>query len=112
MSQVSIEITGAPQVSVEIVNANGVMVVEVDRPSVPDVVEVIHPGPQGPSAARSRRHEWANPYSYCGTAPLGAADAATAWTVTRLQINAAGAVVATGMATAIAWTARASAVYS
>lgn len=46
--QVSIEVIEAPAVTVEVVEDGGVQVVEVTAPSLVEVVEVIHPGPQGP----------------------------------------------------------------
>jgi hypothetical protein len=49
--RIAVEIIEASPVSVEVVEDNGVMVVEIDRPSVVEVVEVIHPGPQGPAGA-------------------------------------------------------------
>lgn len=46
--RVAIEMIEASPVTVEVVEADGVMVVEIDRPSAVEVVEIIHPGPQGP----------------------------------------------------------------
>lgn len=46
--QVAVEVIEAPPVSVEVIEEGGVLVVEIDRPIAVDVVEVIHPGPQGP----------------------------------------------------------------
>jgi hypothetical protein len=65
MTQVSVEILEAPPVSVEIVEDNGVMVVEIDRPTAVEVVEIIHPGPQGPAgqAAGSYVHSQTTPSS-------------------------------------------------
>ena len=47
-TQVAVEVIEAPPVSVEVVEDGGVLVVEIDRPTAVEVVEVIHPGPQGP----------------------------------------------------------------
>lgn len=48
-AQVSVEVIEAHPVSVEVVEDAGVLVVEIDRPTAVEVVEVIHPGPQGPA---------------------------------------------------------------
>jgi hypothetical protein len=48
--QVSVEILPAAAVAVEVVSVDSVRVVEVDRPTAVQVVEVVHPGPQGPPA--------------------------------------------------------------
>ena len=48
IQQVSVEVIEAPPVSVEVIEEGGVLVVEIDRPTDVEVVEVIHPGPQGP----------------------------------------------------------------
>lgn len=69
-------------------------------------------GLQGPSGALSRRHDWASPYDYLGTALIGTIDSSPAWRITRLTINSAGAVTATGVATDVTWTGRASHTYS
>lgn len=50
-AQVSVEVIEAPLVSVEVIEDGSVLVVEVDRPAAVDVVEIIHPGPQGPAGA-------------------------------------------------------------
>lgn len=49
--RIAVEVIEAPPVSVEVIEEGGVLVVEVDRPSAVEVVEVIHPGPQGPAGA-------------------------------------------------------------
>lgn len=46
--QVVIEVIEAPPVTVEVVEEAGVLVVEIDRPTAVEVVEVLVPGPQGP----------------------------------------------------------------
>lgn len=48
MNQVAVEVVEALAVSIEVIEDSGVLVVEVDRPTAADVVELIHPGPQGP----------------------------------------------------------------
>lgn len=48
--QVAVEVIEAPPVSVEVIEEGGVLVLEIDRPIPVEVVEVIHPGPQGPPA--------------------------------------------------------------
>jgi hypothetical protein len=90
-------------------------VVKVVVPGGPAVVRVATPGPPGPpgpvALARLRRHDFAAPYSYCGTAPAGSAESAAVWTITRINVASNGATtVAT--ATNATWTGRASATYS
>ena len=46
--RVAVELIEASPVTMEVVEADDVMVVEIDRPSAVGVVEIIHPGPQGP----------------------------------------------------------------
>lgn len=109
---VSVEVIEAPPVSVEVVEEAGVLVVEIDRPAAVDVVDVIHPGPQGPLALRERRHAWSAPFSYCGTAPAGTPEGTASWTVTRIEIGSTGAVLAAGTATDVTWTGRTGHTYS
>ena len=109
-AQVSVEVIDAPPVSVEVIEDAGVLVVEIDRPAAVDVIEVVHPGPQGQQP--ERRHDWTQPHDYLGTAPLNTADGSPAWRITRLTINSAGAVTATGVATDVTWTGRAGHTYS
>ena len=59
-----------------------------------------------------RRHDWAAPYDYLGTAPAGTADGTAGWTITRLTVSTAGVVTATGTATNVTWTGRASHTYT
>jgi hypothetical protein len=61
--QVAVEIIEAAPVSVEVVEKAGVQVVEIDRPTQAAVVEVIHPGPQGPPG------EVANSYTHSQPVP-------------------------------------------
>jgi hypothetical protein len=58
-----------------------------------------------------RRHEFASPYSYCGTAPTDTLDSAETWTLTRITLDATGTVIATETATD-AWDNRATATYA
>jgi hypothetical protein len=50
-AQVAVEVIEASPVTVEVVEDGGVLVVEIDRPSEAEVIELIHPGPQGPASA-------------------------------------------------------------
>lgn len=45
--QVAIEVIEGSSVTVEVVEDGGVQVMEITAPSAVEVVEVIHPGPQG-----------------------------------------------------------------
>ena len=62
-------------------------------------------------APRLRRHGFAAPYDYCGTAPAGSAESAAVWTITRISIFSDGHTT-TATATNATWTGRASATYS
>jgi hypothetical protein len=53
--------------------------------------------------APEKRHAWDSPYSYCGVAPAGAVNADETWTITRIELDADGDVVATLTATDVAW---------
>jgi hypothetical protein len=57
----------------------------------------------GFGAGSALRHAWDSPYSYCGVAPAGAVDADETWTITRIELDADGDVVATLTATDVAW---------
>jgi len=87
-------------------------VVKVVVPGSPAVVRVATPGPAGPvTFPRLRRHDFAAPYSYCGTATAGSAESAAVWTITRINVASNGTTtIAT--ATNATWTGRASATYS
>jgi hypothetical protein len=63
------------------------------------------------SAPRLRRHDFASPYDYCGTAPAGSAESAAVWTITRITVASNGTTI-TGAATGVSWAGRASATYS
>jgi hypothetical protein len=59
----------------------------------------------------TRRHDFVSSYSYCGKAPSGSAEASPVWTITRIQVSAAGtATIAT--ASNVAWTDRLTTTYS
>jgi hypothetical protein len=96
-----------------VVTENGsTTVVSVPSTSVVEAVTVGPQGPQGASGDKERRHDWVSPYDYCGTAPLGSSESASVWRVTRLTINALGDVTATGVATNVTWTGRATHTYT
>ena len=59
----------------------------------------------------ARRHDFASPYDYCGTAPAGSSESAAVWTITRISVASNGTTT-TGTATGASWTGRASATYS
>ena len=58
----------------------------------------------------ARRHDFVYPFSYCGKAVAGSSEAASVWTITRL--NTSGSVDTIGTATNVAWTNRYSVTYS
>lgn len=57
------------------------------------------------SAARERRHDWVSPNSYCGKAPLGSSEAASVWTIKRINVATNGSTTVT-TATGVNWTNR------
>lgn len=63
----------------------------------------------GVSLIKARRQDFVYPFSYCGTAPSGSADASTVWTIVRINIS--GSTDTIGTATNVAWTNRYSAIY-
>lgn len=38
------------------------------------------------TSTREKKHYWANPYSYCCIAPLGAAETDDVWTISRIKL--------------------------
>ena len=62
--------------------------------------------------AVDRLHDFVSPYSYCGIAPEGTLTSVAEWDVTRIELSAEGAVIATLSASPIAWDDRLTAVYS
>ncbi len=52
------------------------------------------------------KHDFVEPYSYCGKAAKGEAETASSWTIIRLNINAQGEIVATQTAQNAAWSSR------
>jgi len=59
----------------------------------------------------TRRHEFVSPYSYCGKAPTGSAEASPVWTIKRIQVSSSGST-AILTATNVAWTDRLTTTYS
>jgi hypothetical protein len=111
MTTPQVLVTQSAQATVQVA-AGEPAVVEVTAPATAATIEVSVPGPQGPSRASERRHDWSAPYDYIGTAPLGTADNTAAWRITRLTVSTAGAVTATGTATGVTWTGRSGHTYT
>jgi hypothetical protein len=65
---------------------------------------------QNASSRRNANNSTNNNINYCGYAPLGSAESATVWTITRITIAASGSIT-TGLATGVAWTNRESVIY-
>lgn len=57
-------------------------------------------GPEGPRLVR--KHDYVDPYSYCGVAISGSLTSANVWTITRIDIDNSG-TVATAQAINVAW---------
>ncbi len=75
--------------------------------------EAFFPAPDAPTSGEPvilRKHEWDEPYSYCGTAPDGSSEGAVAWTIVRVEVFTDGT---TEVKTAFgAWTNRAILIYT
>jgi len=54
---------------------------------------------------KEKRSDWVSPYSYCGTAPLGSAEAASVWLIYRITCYDDGTVLVQS-ASAVDWTNR------
>jgi hypothetical protein len=57
------------------------------------------------------RHDWQDPYSYCGIAPNGSLETEENWTIKRIQVSLAGTTTIL-TATDVAWTDRTTVIYS
>jgi hypothetical protein len=66
---------------------------------------------QNGSSRRNANNSTNNNINYCGYAPVGSAESATVWTITRITIAASGSIT-TGLATGVAWTNRESVPYT
>ena len=65
---------------------------------------------QNASSRRNANNSTNNNINYCGYAPVGSAESATVWTITRITISYSGSIT-TGLATGVAWTNRESVIY-
>ena len=65
---------------------------------------------QSVATTLDRRHDFVYPFSYCGKAVAGSSEAASVWTITRL--NTSGSVDTIASASNVAWTNRYSVTYS
>jgi hypothetical protein len=66
---------------------------------------------QNGSSRRNANNSTNNNINYCGYAPVGSAESATVWTITRITVAASGSIT-TGLATNVAWTSRESIPYT
>jgi hypothetical protein len=66
---------------------------------------------QNASSRRNANNSTNNNINYCGYAPVGSAESATVWTITRITVAASGSIT-TGLATGVAWTNRESIPYT
>jgi len=57
------------------------------------------------------RHDWQDPYSYCGIAPNGSLETEENWIIKRIQVSLAGTTTIL-TATDVAWTDRTTVIYS
>ena len=57
-----------------------------------------------------KRQDFQAPYSYCGIAAPGSAEADSVWKITRILVNNNGTIT-TAVATAVKWTDRYTATY-
>jgi hypothetical protein len=81
-----------------------------DTPLVPDSVVGNVIKVAAGAGGNEYRHEWDEPYSYCGLAPSGTIESSPTWTITRIEVFADGT---TDVKTAIgAWTNKTSLIYT
>ena len=106
----TVEIITTQQVAVTEVQQG---VIEVTAPTKPAVVGVVTAGPQGPVRIGKVLLDADTPGTiYAGTAPLGTAEDAEAWTITRSTFSGAGIRTSRGTASGVSWTDRTSHTYS
>ena len=111
LSQAEIQTT-VQQVFVDVTEVDSVEVVTATLTEDPVIVTTGIVGPQGPAfTLPSLRHEFSDPYDYCGIASGGTLDGDPDWTITRLTIASNGSTTS-GVATAVTWTGRASHTYT
>ena len=72
---------------------------------------VYNPSASSSGSDKARRHEYAAPLDYCGTAVSGSAESSSVWTIVRLAV-ASGGTDTVGTATAVKWTDRVTATYT
>lgn len=101
-------------VDVNLNNRPRIAAVEVNLLPWPVVAVSLIPMPEPVSegVALTRRHDIAGVHDYCGHAPIGSAEAAAVWTITRLTISPEGFVTAAQTATGAAWTDRLTLTYN
>lgn len=58
----------------------------------------------------TRKHDYVEPYSYCGMTDRGNADGDALWTIHRIETHENGTITVT-TATSVAWTDRLTATY-
>jgi len=68
-------------------------------------------GGGGSATSKERRHQYANPLDYCGTAAVSSAESDAVWTIVRLTVASDGTDT-TGTATPVKWTDRVTATYT
>lgn len=115
MTTPQVLVTQSAQSTVEIIAANP-SVVEVSAPSIPSVIEIEVPGPQGPIGPirqpdRLHIDTSVSGIVFTGKAVNGSLDDSPAWTITRTTYNAAGVRQSKGTATGVTWTGRAGHTY-
>jgi hypothetical protein len=65
----------------------------------------------GGSTTMEKRHNYVSSISYCGKAAGGSLEAASVWTITRIEVHSNGSTTIT-IATDVAWTDRLTTTYS
>jgi hypothetical protein len=65
----------------------------------------------GGGGAMERRHDWQDPFDYCGLAPLDTLENAPLWTITRIEVFLDGTTDVKS-ATNVAWTDRYIVIYT
>jgi hypothetical protein len=65
----------------------------------------------GGGSSNLLKHDWVDPYSYCGTAPSGSLETNSVWTITRIEVFPNG-TTDIKTATTVAWTDRLIVIYT
>ena len=87
------------------------VIIEITEPAPQPVQVAISEGTGAAAAGVLRRHAHDAGIDYCGRAPTGSAEDAPVWTISRITVAADGSTT-TAIASGVAWSDHANALYS